>query len=101
MCVCACAGVSFAAAAAAAAAAAGKRMVKGGEEGQYRSHVGSRYKLGCCGHAGLFDLGSIPPGCLLLGPWGVWFFPKTESLRLLNPRSLFHLDSSSFQIIVW
>ena len=27
----------------------------------YRSHFGSRYKLGCCGHAGLFPkAGSIP-----------------------------------------
>ncbi len=26
----------------------------------YRSHFGSRYKLGCCGHAGLFAPGSTP-----------------------------------------
>ena len=28
----------------------------------HRSHFGSRYKLGCCGHAGLFDRG-FEPGC--------------------------------------
>ena len=27
---------------------------------KYRSHFGSRYKLGCCGHAGLFLHGSSP-----------------------------------------
>ena len=26
----------------------------------HRSHFGSRYKSGCCGHAGLFCAGSIP-----------------------------------------
>ena len=26
----------------------------------HRSHFGSRYKLGCCGHAGLFDHGFEP-----------------------------------------
>ena len=26
----------------------------------HRSHFGSRYKLGCCGHAGLFALASFP-----------------------------------------
>jgi hypothetical protein len=28
----------------------------------YCSHVGSRYKLGCCGHAGLFGFGFKPTG---------------------------------------
>jgi hypothetical protein len=28
----------------------------------HRSHFGSRYKLGCCGHAGLFGLGLKPTG---------------------------------------
>ena len=28
---------------------------------EYRSHFGSRYKLGCCGHASLFGRGSNPP----------------------------------------
>ena len=32
---------------------------------RHRSHFGSRYKLGCCGHAGLFGLGSIPFSCEL------------------------------------
>ena len=35
----------------------------------HRSHFGSRYTLGCCGHAGLSLWGSIPPAspnlCLL------------------------------------
>ena len=35
----------------------------------HRSHFGSRYTLGCCGHAGLSVWGSIPPAspnlCLL------------------------------------
>ena len=48
------------------------------ESSQHRSHFGSRYKLGCCGHAGLFDLGSIPPGCLLLGPLGSLLFPNSQ-----------------------
>ena len=39
----------------------------------HRSHVGSRYKSGCCGHAGLFRAGSIPSArareLVLSRPW--------------------------------
>ena len=34
----------------------------------HRSHFGSRYTLGCCGHAGLFVSSSIPSGCMLHDP---------------------------------
>ena len=30
----------------------------------HRSHFGSRYKLGCCGHAGLFFVRGSMPGCV-------------------------------------
>ena len=52
--------------------------------------------MGCYGHAGLFDPGSIPPGSLLLGPWGVCFPQMPESLRLLNSGSFFPLDFCLF-----
>ena len=39
----------------------------------HRSHFGSRYKSGCCGHAGLFRAGSIPSArareLVLSRPW--------------------------------
>ena len=34
------------------------------DQREYRSHFGSRYKLGCCDHASLLVRGSIPPGGL-------------------------------------
>ena len=36
----------------------------------YRSHFGSRYTLGCCGHASLFCAGSIPAAFTLLQQQG-------------------------------
>ena len=52
--------------------------IAGHSYSRHRSHFGSRYKLGCCGHAGLFDPGSIPPGSLLLGPLGSLLFPNSR-----------------------
>ena len=71
---------------------------------RHRSHFGSMYKLGCCGHAGLFDPGSIPLGSW---PWGVWFSLIPESLRLLNsalpcfPFTFFNWIFSSFFLILF
>ena len=39
------------------AASALQLALKRLQEIEYRSHFGSRYKLGCCGHAGLFSYG--------------------------------------------
>ena len=40
----------------------------------HRSHFGSRYKLGCCGHAGLFCRGSEACVCKRRAMFGNWHF---------------------------
>ena len=44
-------------------------------KGTASSHFGARFKLGCCGYAGLFDPGSIPLGSWPLGSFDFSFLP--------------------------
>ena len=44
----------------------------------HRSHFGSRYTLGCCGHAGLFSLCRISPGLRAFSCACLGFSPRVQ-----------------------
>ena len=54
----------------------------------YRSHFGSRYKLGCCDHASLLGRGSNPPG-------GVSGCPESPNSPPATPKQLTRIPAHS------
>jgi hypothetical protein len=58
-----------------------------GAQKGHRSHFGSRYKLGCCGHAGLFGRGFDSSSCRqarrrMRVKWNGWRFDGATTMRV-------------------